>query len=114
MTLLEKLNLEKESFELPEKPKPNQENEKSEIEKIILESFKIPCKVQIYAFVLPNSRFNGEPEYDHLVIKMEGKYVDEFRKIDLNNARSIDFNNTLNKYGIKKIKVVSSEEGRFY
>ena len=61
----------------PEKPKPNQEKESSEIEKIILEEFGIPCKTQIYAFVLPNSSFNGESHYDHLLVMMEAKYINK-------------------------------------
>jgi len=78
-------------------PKPNQDQEKAEIEKIILEEYGLPSKVHILSEDL--IKFRVPHEYDILLIEMNPKYTD--------NYFSINFDGKFEKFGIKYIKLVS-------
>ncbi|AJF62517.1 MAG: hypothetical protein QT11_C0001G0369 [archaeon GW2011_AR20] len=78
-------------------PKPNQEQEKAEIEKIILEEYGLPSKVNILSENLTS--FGIPNEYNVLLIELNPRYTNDY--FDIN------FDGKFEKFGIKYIKFIS-------
>ena len=68
-------------------PKPNQEQEKAEIEKIILEEYGLPSKVNILSENLTS--FGIPNEYNVLLIELNPRYTNDYFDITGLNLRHV-------------------------